>query len=253
MKRWAIVVQHGVVPPFVPRAGVDEPPRWLERHRRSNMCVGENDYVDIGAGPEELERELLLCLRGALQIGRGLAFAREVWRKAPHHRQTDIGMYPPEQPLGHGVTDKAVKRAGGWPGLGKAISVREETPVAAEIEVRTPGVERRVQFVAPKPTTPSVVVAANHGEPHAAAPKIRELRERGKCQPGNDRPVLKPELEEVPVDDQVVSHVGHSFEKPMESGREFRGAIAKMCIGNDDCWAVRHGRKYRRPTVDRAT
>jgi hypothetical protein len=39
----------------------------------------------------------------------------------------------------------------------------------------------------------------------------------------------------------------------VESGREFRWAIAKMSVGNDDRRAVGHGRKYRRPTQDRAT
>jgi hypothetical protein len=135
----------------------------LELGGRPNVGVSKDNHVDVRTGSENVERKLLLGLRGVVQIGGRSSFSREVGRQASDHGHADIGMDPSEQRLGNRMTNKTVEHACRTSGFGESISMGNEAPVTAEFDVATLRIERRVHLVAPEPATPPVVVASDHG------------------------------------------------------------------------------------------
>lgn len=125
--------------------------------------------------------------------------------------------------------------------LGQPVTVSQEGSPTSQVEFDRSGVKVRPQLPNPEVTTPTVVVPPRYGEPNTPGSHIRERRQGRECVPGDHPPVLKPEIEQVPVDHQVVGHARDGFHEGQKGGSNDTGSVSQVGIGNDGSGFWGHG------------
>jgi len=144
------------------------------------------------------------------------ALARQVGRQAIHQADADIGVNPAEQARRDRVSDNRVQHPGAPPTLGEPIAVPYHGLEACQIDLCTMGMELDSKLISPKSAAPSVVIASGECDGHAGPPQGAERLESRIGASWDDRPVLEPKLEKVPIDYEVIAKVRYGFEEPME-------------------------------------
>lgn len=115
----------------------------------------------------------------------------------------DIGMQPAEganrQPVTQHVAQRAIASVLAWP---KPVPVLNPRPPACDFS--DPRTERVVDshVMAKDVAAPTVVISGDHSHRDASLDDIGERSEGAKPAAGNDSAPLKPELEQVAVDDE---------------------------------------------------
>ena len=104
------------------------------------------------------------------------------------------------------------------------------------------GMERRGDLAAPERAAPAVVVGPGQGQGHARPPHTIQRREHREGLARDHGGILEPAVDQVAVDHQVASDVGHRLQEPEERAGRLPGAGAQVRVGDHDRGIGEHAR-----------
>jgi acyl-CoA thioester hydrolase len=121
--------------------------------------------------------------------------------------------------------------------------MERQHPPASHRELELGRLESDTQLIGPERGTPAIVVAADHG--HRQVPRQpSQCGGHPESVTRDDPTICEPELEEVAVDQQRITQIGHSIEKIEQRPLGLARRVSEVGVRHDDERFCRHARKH---------
>ena len=155
-------------------------------------------------------------------------------------------MKDPEEADAHRVSDDPFQYPIAEIPPSHAVAVYHQRSSARDLDFFTFPQDFYTDPLAQESATPGVVVATQETNPHTRFPELGQRREHAIVLRLDDTPVLEPEVEQVPVDQELRGVHDDMSQKAPKGALGRLGNSAEMYVGNNVGWPILHwGAKLR--------
>lgn len=162
---------------------------------------------------------------------------------AAGEREEEIGRHEAEEGAERRATGRALENPVAQIAPEKAVAVCHVGPTGGDGDLHRPVEQLDADLVGQKAPHPCVVVADDEPHPHTGVDQFRETAQNPEASPRDDVVVLEPEIEQVAVDQQLVSRSRQGLQERNESPLRVGRNLAEVNVGDDDGSTVGYARR----------